>query len=82
MAKFVAQLDFYSPLWESEEMHHVFEFGKDDEKKEYLLKNGRLQEPEMVEPDEIHDQEIGKGENYIIYYDDWGMLESIKLIMF
>lgn len=80
MAKLVAMIDFYSPLWESQEMDAVFKNGTDEEKKDYLLAHGKLEEPEEVDEDEIFDEEIGRGKDFVIYYDDWGMLESVKLI--
>lgn len=80
MAKLVAMIDFYSPLWESQEMTDVFDNGTDEEKRDYLLKHGKLESPEDVDEDEIHDEEIGRGGEFVIYYDDWGMLGSVKLV--
>ena len=79
MAKLVAQIDFLDDLWESKEMSEVFTNGTDEEKSDYLLEHGKI-EPEEVELDEIHDEEVGKGDGFVIYYDDWGMLESVKLV--
>lgn len=80
MAKLVAMIDFHDDLWESEEMVNVFKNGTDEEKRDYLLAHGKMDEPKEVEEDEIHDEEIGSGDGYAIYYDDWGMLESVKLV--
>ena len=80
MAKLVAMIDFLSPLWDSQEMNDVFDNGTDEEKRDYLLKNGKFDEPEEVDPNEIHDEEIANGDDFVIYYDDWGMLESVKLV--
>ena len=80
MAKLVAMIDFYSPLWDSQEMKKVFEFGTDEDKRDFLLNHGKLESPEDVDEDEIHDEEIVRGGEFVIYYDDWGMLESVKLV--
>lgn len=80
MAKLTARIDFHNSLWESDEMKDVFTNGTDEQKRVYLLANGKVEEPLDYDIDEILDEIIAKGSNYAIYYDDWGMCESVYLI--
>ena len=80
MAKLTAKIDFHDSLWESDEMKDVFTNGTDEQKRDFLLANGKLEEPEEIDKDEIFDELIGSGSNFEIYYDDWGMCESVYLI--
>ena len=80
MAKLTARIDFYNNLWESKQMVDVFQNGTDEQKRDWMLANCKLEEPEDCDLDEIFDEEIAKGSNYAIFYDDWGMCESVYLI--
>ena len=80
MAKLVAIIDFHNNVWGSQEMDSVFKNGTDEDKRDYLMAHGKCEEPEEIDEDVIFDQEIGRGKDFVIYYDDWGMLESVTLI--
>ena len=77
MAKLVAYIDFYSPLWETE-LPKV----KNEDLKEWLLNNCKCDEPEECDKDEVYDGILYEGADYRITFGDWGIIEEIKLIIF
>jgi hypothetical protein len=80
MAKLVAIIDFYDNVWGSQEMNAVFKNGTNEEKRDYLMAHGKCEKPREVDEDLIFDHEIGRGKDFVIYYDDRGMLESVTLV--
>lgn len=80
MAKLTARIDYTNSLWESKGMVDVFRNGTDEEKREWLLANCKMEEPEEIDKDEIFDEELAKGSHFSIIYYDYGMYEDVKLI--
>jgi len=79
MALLTAQIDNFSPLWDSGELENIIQHGTSEEVKTWLLTNCPC-DPEQIDIDEVFDDVLLQDPSYLVTYGDYGFIETLKLI--
>jgi hypothetical protein len=80
MAKIVANMDNYNPLWESEELKDLLENGKNEKAVEWLKEHCSCEESDADNVELFSDGAVFEHEGYKLLYSDLGYIERIDLI--
>lgn len=80
MAQKIAQVDFFSPMWENGDLENQINKQQSKTKLFEWFKDTFSCEPEEIELSMISDDLIKENNEYQLYFGDWGMCEILYLV--